>query len=105
VGVAAKGDDFIISGAIPGPGIILELLLDLGPYLFPILIGVYAERIFKMFQRLHGRDSYEGTGIGLAIVQRIAERHGGAVRVDATPGGGSTFVMTVPDRAGIVGRS
>ncbi len=63
------------------------------------------ERIFKMFQRLHGRDSYEGTGIGLAIVQRIAERHGGAVRVDATPGGGSTFVMTVPDRAGIVGRS
>ena len=56
------------------------------------------ERVFKMFQRLHGRDSYDGTGIGLAIVERIVERHGGSVAVDETPGGGCTFVVTLPDR-------
>jgi PAS domain S-box-containing protein len=56
----------------------------------------YAERIFTVFERLHGRGTYEGTGIGLAICRRIAERHGGNVVARAVPGEGATFVVTLP---------
>ena len=62
----------------------------------------YAERIFQMFQRLHERGKYEGSGIGLAIVKRIVERHGGAIRVASAFGAGTSFLFTltaVPDRA------
>ena len=62
-------------------------------------IGIEAEyfdRIFEMFRRLHTHDQYEGTGIGLAVVKRIVERHGGTVRVESTPGQGSTFSFTLP---------
>lgn len=56
----------------------------------------HRDKIFEMFQRLHGRETYEGTGIGLAICRKIAERHGGEITVSERPGGGSRFVATLP---------
>lgn len=55
------------------------------------------EGLFDIFDRLHGRETYDGTGIGLAVCERIVARHGGEIRVDSGPGEGSTFSSTVPD--------
>jgi signal transduction histidine kinase len=56
----------------------------------------YTDRIFKLFQRLHSRSDYEGTGIGLAVCAKIAEYHGGFITANSTPGEGATFIVTLP---------
>jgi PAS domain S-box-containing protein len=61
----------------------------------------YAEQIFKVFERLHGKEAYEGTGIGLSICRKVVERHGGIIRAEGVPGQGSRFIIELPARGKI----
>ncbi len=79
-------------GNSPGDGLCQIIVEDNG-------IGFdqkYTDRIFGVFQRLHGRQEYEGAGIGLALCRQIAERHGGSITAKSAPGQGATFIVDLP---------
>jgi two-component system, LuxR family, sensor kinase FixL len=82
----------LISGAAPGDKICQLHVEDNG-------IGFdekFAEQIFVVFQRLHTREEYEGTGIGLAVCRKITDRHGGSIVAKSAPGQGASFIITLP---------
>ena len=91
------------------PSIIIDAKRSNGAWIFSVQdngIGIesqYSERIFQMFQRLHGRDEYEGNGIGLAIAKKIVERHGGNIWLSSAVGEGTVFYFSlpVPDERGM----
>jgi light-regulated signal transduction histidine kinase (bacteriophytochrome) len=56
----------------------------------------YLDKVFAVFQRLHGRSEYEGTGVGLAVCRRITDRHGGLITAQSKPGEGATFIVILP---------
>ncbi len=95
VRIAAKvftAQERIIAGAAPGEEVCEISVRDNGIG----FDGRFAEQIFVVFQRLHTRSEYEGTGIGLAVCRKITDRHGGTIVAKSTEGEGATFSVTLP---------
>ncbi|HEV8661852.1 MAG TPA: ATP-binding protein [Candidatus Methylomirabilis sp.] len=87
IGARREGDEAILSVADTGIGFDMK----------------YHDRIFRIFERLHRQEEYAGTGVGLAIVRKVAERHGGRAWAQSEPGKGSTFYLALPAGAGGTG--
>ena len=86
--------DHQLAGASPGDDVCQIIIADNGIGFEP----EFAEQIFALFQRLHSREEYEGTGIGLAVCRKIAHRHGGSIVAKSVVNQGATFIVTLPVR-------
>lgn len=89
-----RAEAVIEAGGDEGPDALSYWIRDDGVGFDPRFAG----KLFAVFQRLHGADEFEGTGVGLALVRRVVERHGGSVEAEGAPGRGAEFRFRLPRR-------